>query len=287
MATSRTGGLTLIATPIGNLADLSQRAVDGLRDADLIACEDTRHTRGLLTHLGVSGKRLVSLHEHNERSRIQHLIERMQDGESVALVSDAGMPLISDPGALLISACHLARVSISVIPGPSAALAALAVSGLGDGRFCFEGFLPRKGSERAKRIGEIAVQRRVTVLFESPRRLLATLEQLSSACGGDRTIVVARELTKMHEEVWRGTLDRAVERARHGEPRGEHTLVLEGAPEAEVADGEAVEAAVAKLLSQGRSTKDISEQVASSLRVPRRMAYDTVLRLLAARADPS
>jgi 16S rRNA (cytidine1402-2'-O)-methyltransferase len=279
------GRLVLVGTPIGNLGDLSPRAVEALRAADVIAAEDTRRTRALLTHAGVpGGRRLVAVHEHNERSRAAELVEEMRHGATVALVTDAGLPGVSDPGERVVRACVDAGLAVEVVPGPSAALAGLVVSGLPSARFAFEGFLPRKGPARRERLAEIARDPRTTVVFEAPHRLRETLGDLAEVCGPNRRVVVARELTKLHEEVFRGTLAEALERVVTTEPRGEHVVVLAGAaPRATEATDDDVETEARAALAAGLSTKDAATQVAARLGVSRRRAYDVVV---AQRAKP-
>ena len=274
-----TGSLILVSTPIGNLGDLSPRATDTLARVGVIACEDTRHTRKLLTHAGISGKRLLAVHEHNEAGQVAHVLGLLDRGVDVAVVTDAGTPGISDPGTRLVVAAAGAGARVEVVPGPSALVAALVLSGLPTARFCFEGFLPRKGRERAERLGAIAAERRTTVLYEAPHRLEATLGDLLAACGPLRLVAVARELTKLHEEVWRGTLDGALARARESAPRGEHVLVVAGAGGPEPASDEQVEAAVAAKLAEGVPAKEAVPLVASELGVPKRRVYDASVRL--------
>lgn len=225
------GRLEVIATPIGNLGDVSGRARDSLASADLIAAEDTRRTRGLLQALGLS-RPLTSLHEHNETRRTAELIERLEAGEVIALVSDAGTPLLSDPGAVLVRAAIAAGIEVRPIPGPSAVIAALAGAGLPSERFCFEGFLPAGGAERRERLAALAGEERTLVLFEAPHRIAGTLVEFSTIFGGERPAVLARELTKAHETFHRGTLAELAARAREDESmqRGEITLVIAGAP---------------------------------------------------------
>lgn len=274
----------LVGTPIGNLGDLAPRAVEALRDADVIAAEDTRRTRALLTHAGVAaGRRLVAVHEHNERARAGELVEQIRRGATVALVTDAGMPGVSDPGERLVRVCADAGVTVEVVPGPSAALAGLAVSGLPSQRFVFEGFLPRRGSARRDRLGELAREPRTAVLFESPHHLAETLADLVDACGPNRSVVLARELTKLHEEVYRGTLGDAVAHVRERDPRGEYVVVLAGAPPRGEASDDDVDAEVRLALDAGLSAKDAAAQVAARLGVSRRRAYDAVL---ARRSNP-
>jgi len=273
------GSLVLVGTPIGNLGDLSPRAVAALAGADVIAAEDTRRTRALLSHAGVPASgRLLALHAHNEAETAARLVERMnREGVRVAYVTDAGMPGISDPGERLVAAALAAGLPVEVVPGPSAALAALVLSGFPTDRFAFEGFLPRKGPERAARLAALAQEERTTVFFESPRRLAATLADLAAAFGPDRPVAVARELTKLYETVWRGSLGVAATTVGTGgpEPRGEQVIVLVPAPPApkeEPTDGQ-LEAALRSELEQGASTRDAAGTVARRLGVNRRRAY--------------
>lgn len=275
---SREGALVLVATPIGNLGDLAPRAVEALRAADVIAAEDTRRTRALLTHAGVpGGRRLVAVHGHNERARAAELVERIRRGATVAFVCDAGMPGISDPGERLVRVCAEAGLRVEVVPGPSAALAALVVSGLPTARFVMEGFLPRAGGDRAERLAALAAETRTAVVFEAPHRVAATLRDLLAACGPDRRVVIARELTKVHEEVWRGTLARAVAHVEAREPRGEHVLVLGGAPAPGDVDDAAIEVMIDEVAPLGLGAKETAREVARRLGVPSRRAYDAVL----------
>ena len=272
MSPSAGGRLVLVATPIGNLGDLSPRAVETLRVADVVCCEDTRHSRKLLTHAGLRPARLVAVHEHNELEQAGLVVHWLDEGKVVAVITDAGLPGISDPGERLVRAAAGAGHVIEVVPGPSAAVAGLVVSGLPTRRFCFEGFLPRKGSERGRRLAAIAAEERTTVLFEAPHRVAATLADLSAACGPDRACAVARELTKLHEDVWRGSLGDATARAAGREAVGEHVLVVAGA-EAVPVDDEAVQAAVAEALAAGLSARDAAAEVAERLGVTRNRAY--------------
>ena len=281
-----TGSLVVVGTPIGNLGDLSPRAVESLATADVVYCEDTRHSRKLLSHAGVTGVPLRSLHEHNEVDRIAEVVAAVAAGRSVALVSDAGMPAVSDPGARLVAAVSDAGLAVTVVPGPSAVLAALVASGLATDRFCFEGFLPRSGRERTDRLAAVAAEPRTTVLFESPVRTAATLRDLAVACGYDRPVAVARELTKLHEEVWRGPLAAAVEWAAGG-VRGEIVLVLAGAPEVpadEVGDAVLV-AALAVQTASGARTRGAVDRVAADHGVPRRRVYELALQVKHADRD--
>lgn len=272
------GALVLVATPIGNLGDLAPRAVEALRAADVVACEDTRHSGKLLHHAGVTARRLVAVHGHNEAEQAARLVSEMAAGARVALISDAGTPGISDPGERLVAAAVAAGVPVETVPGPSAVIAALVVSGLPTARFCFEGFLPRKGRERGERLAALAAENRTSVLYEAPHRIRATLEDLAASCGGDRRIAVARELTKRFEEVWRGTLAGAVAWAGEDAARGEFVLVLEGAAHEAATAGE-VDEALRRHLAAGESTREAVAAVAAGLSVPKRQVYAAALRL--------
>jgi len=224
------GRIELVATPIGNLADLSPRARQVLSDADIIAAEDTRHTAGLLRQLGVS-RPLVSLHDHNEAARRDELIaDILKRGILLAVVSDAGTPMVSDPGYLLVQAALAAAIPVSAVPGPSAVLVALAVSGLPVDRFCFEGFLPARGGPRREKLRALVREPRTMVFFEAPHRIVETLQDLQAELGAERRACVARELTKTHESVYRGSIARLLEIAAEDAnfARGEITLVVEG-----------------------------------------------------------
>ncbi len=279
------GSLVLVATPIGNLGDLSPRAVEVLHAADVIAAEDTRRTRGLLTHAGVSGgRRLRAVHGHNERASAAKIVEEIRSGALVAYVTDAGMPGVSDPGERLVRACVDAGLHVEVIPGPSAALTALVLSGLPTDRFVFEGFLPTRGRARDERIGGIDREERTTVLFEAPHRLVRTLADLAQVCGEQRSVAVARELTKLHEEVWRGTLHDAIEHFEQTAPRGEIVVVVEPSREEAAAptDDELAAEALA-LVSAGMPTREAADRLAARFRVSRRRAYDAVIAQRSAR----
>ena len=223
-----TGGrVVVVATPIGNLGDLSPRAVEALASSDFIYCEDTRRTLKLLNHSAITGPRLVSHHRHNEASTTPGAIARAKAGATIAVVTDAGTPLVSDPGARLVRAALAEEIPVETVPGPSAALAALVVSGLATDRWCFEGFLPRSGRERGERLAALAAEtERALVIFESPHRLQRALDDIAARVRPERPISVCRELTKIHEEVWRTTTGEAAERGRAIKPRGEYVLVL-------------------------------------------------------------
>ena len=221
------GTLYVVATPIGNLGDITLRALDVLREVPLVAAEDTRVTRRLWARHGLTA-RLVSYHARNAGERTPELLAHLDAGADLALVSDAGTPVVSDPGEMLLAAWAARSGNIIPIPGASAVLAALVASAIPAPRWSFEGFLPRRGSERRERLGRLAGDERATVLFEAPGRTAATLRDLAAACGEDRTAAVCRELTKLHEETWRGTLGSLAERASERPPRGEVTIVVGG-----------------------------------------------------------
>lgn len=267
-----TGGrLVLVATPIGNLGDLSARAADALRHAALICCEDTRRTGRLLQHAGIAGARLAVCNEHTEAARIPEVLAVLGDGADVAVVSDAGTPGVSDPGERLVRAVLDAGYEVTAVPGPAAAVTALVVSGLPTARFVFEGFLPRTGRSRAERLAELSTERRTIVLYEAPTRVERTIADLAAALGADRGACVARELTKLHETIVRGTLGDI----ELGQPRGEYVLVVEGARAVGATpDDDAVRAALRGELAAGASRRDAAAAVARRLGVARRVAYD-------------
>lgn len=273
------GRVVLIGTPIGNLGDLSPRGRDSLASADVIFCEDTRRTRKLLSAAGVPAPRLVSMHEHNEATAAEYAVSLAGAGSIVAVVSDAGMPGISDPGERVVLAARNAGVDVEVVPGPSAAVTALVASGLPAGRFCFEGFLPRKGSERAARLRQLGSEARTSVIFEAPHRVGRTLADLAEACGPDRPVTLARELTKMHEEVSPTTLGQALERAASIEPRGEWVIVLAGAPPAAAPSAANLSDALRQRLDAGVDRREAVAAVAAELGVPRRAVYEAALAL--------
>jgi 16S rRNA (cytidine1402-2'-O)-methyltransferase len=274
----KTGTLYVVATPIGNLEDITLRALRILREVDLVAAEDTRQTAKLLQHYGIR-KFLVSYHEHNERRRTGELMAQLRAGRSVALVSDAGTPGISDPGYELIRACVEEGIPVVPVPGPSAVLAALAASGLMTDRFLFAGFIPRKSSDRRRFFEELKEERGTLILFESPERILESLRDLRAVVG-DRRVAVCRELTKLHEEVFRGRISEALAHLEAHPPRGEITLVVEGASP-ESAEDEKTDEDLRRLLAQGESVRDAAEVVARAYGISRREAYRRALRIRA------
>ncbi len=267
--------LVLVATPIGNMGDLSPRATQELAAADVIACEDTRRTGRLLVLAGISGKELLVVNEHTEAEAARTLVARIGSGERVVYVTDAGTPTVADPGERLVRAAADAGCTVTIVPGPSAPLAAVAVSGLASGRFVYEGFLPRRGAARTARLAELANSERAVVLLEAPHRCERTAHDLAKAFGAQRRAVAARELTKLHEEIWRGTLDELANWAGAG-IRGELVLVIEGAPP----PAPATEADIAAALEAERaaspeaSVRDLTTAVAALLGVSRRRVYE-------------
>jgi 16S rRNA (cytidine1402-2'-O)-methyltransferase len=278
------GALVLVATPIGNLGDLSPRARSVLEEADLICCEDTRRTRALLSAFAIrAGNRLLSLHGHNETSRLERVAECVAGGGTVAVVSDAGTPGISDPGAWLAGQIAARGETVTVVPGASSVLAALVVSGLPTDRFSVEGFLPRKGTERRRRLAALMADERTCVVLEAPGRVAGTLAELA-ALDPARPVAVVRELTKVHEEVWRGTLGHAAASFGADPVRGEVVLVVGGAPAPAPADERDVETAVRKAMRDDPAAgpRQVAERVAASLGVPKRRVYEAALRVRAA-----
>ena len=278
MTPDRAGVLVLAATPIGRVADASARLAEELATADVVAAEDTRRLRRLTGDLGVTvSGRVVSYFEGNESARTPVLLEALLAGERVLLVTDAGMPSVSDPGYRLVAAAVEAEVEVTAVPGPSAVLTALAVSGLPVDRFCFEGFPPRKAGERARRLAGLAEEQRTMVFFEAPHRTEATLRAMAEAWGADRAAAVCRELTKTHEEVRRGPLADLASWAADG-VRGEVTIVVAGAePSAAVArDPDSLRAAVAEREADGMSRKEAIVDVARLAGVPKREVYNLV-----------
>lgn len=269
------GTLWLVGTPIGNLGDFSDRARQTLTRVDVIACEDTRRTRALLTHFDIRAPRLASFFEGNERRRIPEILKLLRQGSDVALVSDAGNPGISDPGYLLVAACVEEGLPVDVIPGPSAAITALMVSGLPTDRFAFEGFLPRASRGRRKRLAELAADPRTLIFFESPRRVVSFLNDALDVMG-DRRGALARELTKRHQEVVRGRLSELSRRV--GEIRGEVVVVVEGATHGDTPDIEALAAQVESLRAEGLSRRAAATRVAAESGVSKRTLYEASLR---------
>ena len=271
------GSLIVVGTPIGNLGDMSPRAVEALASADFIAAEDTRVTLKLLNHFGIK-KPMLSYFEHNKLERGEIICARIQQGETCVLVSDAGMPAISDPGELLVRQCAQQGIPVTVVPGPTAVTAALAVSGLPTGRFTFEGFLSMNKKSRREHLQEVANERRTMIFYEAPHKLAATLQDMLAAWG-DRRIAIVRELTKVHEEVIRTTLREAAERFAQENARGELVLVIEGAKAPEPGEGITLAQAVAlarRLMEQGASASDAARQAAKETGLKKGEIYKAV-----------
>jgi 16S rRNA (cytidine1402-2'-O)-methyltransferase len=268
-----TGQLVLVATPIGNLDDLSPRAVASLADADVIVCEDSRRTGRLLERAGVGRRRLLVANEHTEAAASDDVRRLLDEGATVAVVTDAGSPGISDPGERLVRVAIEGGHDVTTVPGPAAVIAAITVSGLASQRFVMEGFLPRRGRDRQDRLQELTAERRTIVLYEAPHRLARTLADLAASLGPDRRVAISRELTKLHEETWRGTLAEALERAQGAEPRGEHVLVVAGAPAPAAADDEQILDALDRLQTSGLSRRAAIAAVVEELHAPRRRVY--------------
>lgn len=266
------GTLFVVSTPIGNMGDFSFRAVDVLRDVSAVLAEDTRHSRHLLERYAIETT-MVAYHEHNEAKMTPRLVARLLSGESLALVTDAGTPLVSDPGARLVRAAIDAGVVVSAVPGASAALAALVSSGLDVQRFTFYGFLARKGAERKDAIAEIAVLRHAAVIYEAPPRLADTLGELADAGAGDRETVVARELTKQYEELRRGTVAALAAYYSEAPPRGEIVIVIAGASAPPQVPESELRTRAAELRAEGTVTRDIVRVLIDELGAPRNLAY--------------
>ncbi len=272
---SEGGRLFVCATPIGNLEDVSARLRRTLEEVDLIYAEDTRRTGTLLRHLGVKA-RSRSLFSGNERERTGELVAHVVEGRSVALVSDAGMPTVSDPGAEAVRRVRDLGLPVLIVPGPSAVTAAVALSGFAADRFVFEGFLPRKGKERTGRIERLIGEDRPVVLFASPNRLVEDLTDLADALGNDQSVAVTREMTKIHEELWVGTLAEAIAVWTAREPRGEFTVVLAPGEGVKISLDDAI-AEARSLLDEGMSPSMAARQVAGSTGVSRRMIYEGLM----------
>jgi len=271
MSSARAGTLYLVSTPIGNLGDMTHRAVEVLSSATVVIAEDTRHSRRLLDHYHISTP-LRSYHEHNEAKETPKLVARLRSGDSIALISDAGTPLISDPGSRLVAAALEANLPVVPIPGASAVMAAIVGSGMSLERFTFLGFLPRKGRERSEMIADVVASQSTVVMFEAANRVGATLDALAEAGAGERPAVVARELTKQFEEFKRGSVAELAGVYRDADPKGEVVLVIAGAEKPLVTESELSDAA-RKLRASGNSPRDVMDHLVSSLGAPRNLAY--------------
>ena len=272
------GMLYLVPTPIGNLGDISIRCRQTLEEADFIAAEDTRVTLKLLNHLGIK-KSLVSYFEHNKAQKGDQIVQRILAGETCALVSDAGSPAISDPGEELVKQCAQAGITVCAIPGPCAVITALSISGQSTGRFCFEGFLSTAKKIRREHLDSLKGETRTMIFYEAPHKLCATLESMAEAFGSDRPISLCRELTKLHEEVIRTTLQGAIALYSQQPPKGEYVLVVAGAQEEqeETATVQDAKLRVEQLMAEGLSRKDAVKQTAQELNLPKNAVYEAAL----------
>ncbi len=272
-----TAELILIGTPIGNLDDLTPRALAALGSVDRVACEDTRRTGTLFAHHGIAHEPFIVCNDHTQREAAERVLAELAAGRRVGLVSDAGMPSVSDPGEFVVQAVIAAGHHVTVAPGPTAAVSALVLSGLETRRWCFEGFLPRKGPDRRARLAAVVTDDRTTVLYEAPHRIERTLQDLLDACGPDRRVAVARELTKKFEEVRRGTLSEVL--ATIGEPRGEFVIVLDGCPPAaELTDDDLAELLRGEL-DEGKTRRDAVAAVVAATGVSKKRVYELALTL--------
>jgi 16S rRNA (cytidine1402-2'-O)-methyltransferase len=272
------GRIVLAATPIGNVGDASSRLIELLTTADVVAAEDTRRLHRLVQSLGITvGGRVISYHEHNEAAKTAELLDQVRSGKTLVMVTDAGMPSVSDPGFRLVEGAVAAGLTVTAVPGPSAVLTALALSGLPTDRFCFEGFLPRKAGERSSRLADLDAERRTMVFFEAPHRLEPMLRALRERFGAERRAAICRELTKTYEEVIRGGLSELLEWAESNEVRGEIAVVVGGAPEREPGKPEDHVEAVNALIAQGIRLKEAVAAVAEDTRVSKRELYSAVL----------
>ncbi|MEC4803250.1 MAG: 16S rRNA (cytidine(1402)-2'-O)-methyltransferase [Jaaginema sp. PMC 1079.18] len=271
--------LYLVGTPLGNLEDMTFRAIRVLKEVDMIAAEDTRHTGKLLQHFQIETPQ-ISYYEHNAGKRTPELIQKLEKGSAIALVTDAGMPAISDPGYELVKACATANITIVPIPGATAAMTALAASGIESDRFIFEGFLPTKNKERQARLQQIQRETRSLIFYEAPHRILRTLTDFAEVLGEDRAIVLGRELTKMHEEFWRGTIGDALIYYQENLPKGEFTIVAAGGSiEAKMTLTEdQLKLELKKLMAEGMSRSQASRHLAQVTAIPRRQLYQLALQ---------
>lgn len=275
------GTLYIVSTPIGNLGDITARALDTLRACDFVAAEDTRVAMRLLSHFGIA-KPLVSYYEHNRRERGEEVVRRILAGEDCALTTDAGTPVVSDPGGMLVAQCREAGVPVVTVPGPCALVSAFSLAGLESTRFTFEGFLSVNRRSRREHLDSLRTERRPMIFYEAPHKLAATLEDFAAVFGGERGLLIARELTKAHEESFRTTIGAALTRYRETPPRGEFVLVVDGAPEAP--SGEAADvfaaalAAAQERVAEGASVRDAARYAAEAFGVARNAVYEALRR---------
>ena len=278
--TTREPALVVIGTPIGNLGDISERAIKELREVDLICCEDTRRTGKLLNLLNINPRPdLEVLNEHTEEKRANGILNRITAGLRVALVTDAGMPGIADPGQYLIKSAIDHEINLEIVPGPTAGIVALIASGLPTSRFVFEGFIPRKGEERQRRIEEIARDDKTTVIFESGKRIERTIQDLLNICGDERKAIIARELTKMHEEIQRGTLRHLQTKMSDISTKGEFVLILSGISEDHYVSDSLLKEELQEIIGSGKSKRDAVKELTSKYKLSKRRVYDLSIEI--------
>tara|TARA_Y100000768_G_scaffold27472_1_gene18448 strand:- start:1447 stop:2313 length:867 start_codon:yes stop_codon:yes gene_type:complete len=278
--TTKESALVVIGTPIGNLGDISERAIKELREADLICCEDTRRTGKLLNLLSVIPRPdLLVLNEHTEERRVNEILDRIKSGSRVALVTDAGMPGIADPGQYLIKNAIDHEIKLEIIPGPTAGIVALIASGLSSSRFVFQGFVPRKGAERQRRLQEIARDDKTTVIYESGKRIERTIQDLRNICGDEREATIARELTKLHEEIHRGTLHSLDTNMNDISTKGEFVLILSGFTEDYDVSDSLLEKELQEIIRSGKSKRDAVKALTAKYQISKRRVYDLSIEL--------
>ena len=278
--TTREPALVVIGTPIGNLGDISERAIKELREVDLICCEDTRRTGKLLNLLNINPRPdLEVLNEHTEEKRANGILNRITAGLRVALVTDAGMPGIADPGQYLIKSAIDHEINLEIVPGPTAGIVALIASGLPTSRFVFEGFIPRKGEERQRRIEEIARDDKTTVIYESGKRIERTIQDLLNICGDERKAIIARELTKMHEEIQRGTLRHLQTKMSDISTKGEFVLILSGISEDHYVSDSLLKEELQEIIGSGKSKRDAVKELTSKYKLSKRRVYDLSIEI--------
>ena len=278
--TTREPALVVIGTPIGNLGDISERAIKELREVDLICCEDTRRTGKLLNLLNINPRPdLEVVNEHTEEKRANEILNRITAGLRVALVTDAGMPGIADPGQYLIKSAIDHEINLEIVPGPTAGIVALIASGLPTSRFVFQGFIPRKGEERQRRIEEIARDDKTTVIYESGKRIERTIQDLLNICGDERKAIIARELTKMHEEIQRGTLRHLQTKMSDISTKGEFVLILSGISEDHYVSDSLLKEELQEIIGRGKSKRDAVKELTSKYKLSKRRVYDLSIEI--------
>ena len=278
--TTREPALVVIGTPIGNLGDISERAIKELREVDLICCEDTRRTGKLLNLLNINPRPdLEVVNEHTEEKRANEILNRITAGLRVALVTDAGMPGIADPGQYLIKSAIDHEINLEIVPGPTAGIVALIASGLPTSRFVFQGFIPRKGEERQRRIEEIARDDKTTVIYESGKRIERIIQDLLNICGDERKAIIARELTKMHEEIQRGTLRHLQTKMSDISTKGEFVLILSGISEDHYVSDSLLKEELQEIIGSGKSKRDAVKELTSKYKLSKRRVYDLSIEI--------